>query len=630
MALNSSDVLTDSGVPDNELSPIELVEHRLAESQRIAHIGSFEWDIATGSIWSSDETYHLYDLNPEQYRLTFEEFVRSISLKFRAEIERRLRACAERGAPFDEVFSYETRTRKERWMRCAAKLIRDGAGHPLRVSGTMQDLTALRIAQQQLRRTAADLVTTEQGLRRVLDDLNDYIVRFDADGSIRYANDAFCNAAGRQLRDLFGASIAASELRPDYQESLGALLKLTPKSPSRFIEAQITTSSGETLWIEWVDTAVYFDDLGQPSVFQSTGRDISAHIQMQEELHSALLEVEQLRDKLTRENRILREQSKQAARTGRKLVGDSNAMSRVRASIATVASTGVPVLITGETGTGKELAAEAVHAASSRSNAPLVKVNCAALTADLVESELFGHVKGAFTGAVANRKGRFELAHKGTLFLDEIGELPLETQAKILRAIENGSFERVGASQTVNVDVRIIAATNRDLDAEANAGRFREDLYWRLNVYPLAMPPLRDRRSDIPVLIQYFFELAIEKHWLSVREISDAAMVKLVNHDWPGNVRELRNTIERAAIAEQSQALEPESIEFPRTQELKSESVATLDEHISRYILRTLERANWVVGGEHGAARLLGINESTLRSRMRKLGIDRRGPRTGQ
>ena len=307
------------------------------------------------------------------------------------------------------------------------------------------------------------------------------------------------------------------------------------------------------------------------------------------------------------------------------IVGDSPALRRVLALAAQVAPTDSTVLIQGETGTGKELVARAIHDRSPRRERPLVRINCAALPRDLVESELFGHEKGAFTGAVQQRRGRFELADGGTLLLDEVGELPLEAQAKLLRVLQEHEFERVGGARSLRADVRVIAATNRDLQAQIAAGDFRSDLYYRLNVFPIAMPPLRERRDDIPRLVQHFAAKAARKLGKTLEGIAPAFIEQASAYDWPGNIRELENLIERAMIMSDGTRLDATEL-FSRASPSDKASPAaqadaTLEEIERAHIRRVLERTRWAIEGERGAARLLGLNPSTLRGRLRKLGI---------
>jgi transcriptional regulator with GAF, ATPase, and Fis domain len=289
-----------------------------------------------------------------------------------------------------------------------------------------------------------------------------------------------------------------------------------------------------------------------------------------------------------------------------------------------VAPTDSTVLLLGETGTGKELIARALHNRSARKQSVMVKVNCAALPASLVESELFGHEKGAFTGAIAQKKGRFELANRGTIFLDEAGELPLDTQTKLLRVLQEQEFERVGGFQTHKVDVRVIAATNRDLEQEVRRGAFRTDLFYRLNVFPIEVPPLRERKDDIPMLAAYFVRKFSQRMGRRVQGIQRAVYDQLNQYDWPGNVRELANLMERAVILCQGDTLQPQHLAMSRSKQPAAapEALPTLEEGERRLIRRALERTGGVLAGPSGAAELLGINRSTLWSRMQRLGIE--------
>jgi DNA-binding NtrC family response regulator len=335
-------------------------------------------------------------------------------------------------------------------------------------------------------------------------------------------------------------------------------------------------------------------------------------------------ELDRLRARLAEENVALRAELR-SDRAAAEIIGDSDEMQRVVAAIRRVGPTDATVLICGETGTGKELVADAIHAVSRRHEQPIIKMNCAAMSAALVESELFGHEKGAFTGAHERRKGRFELADGSSLFLDEIGELPLESQAKLLRVLQEGTFEPVGSSKTMKVDVRIIAATNRDLQAEVDAGRFRADLFYRLNVFPIELPPLRARPEDIPKLTHHFIAQLGPRVGRAITGLSREAMELLAGHDWPGNVRELANLIERAMIVATGDQITVDDLPSlegapPRTTRSPSQS---LDDVLREHIIAVLEQTDWAIGGDRGAARILGMNESTLRSRMKKLGIRR-------
>lgn len=351
-------------------------------------------------------------------------------------------------------------------------------------------------------------------------------------------------------------------------------------------------------------------------------RDVTNEKQTQQALQKAFYEINLLKEQIEIDYTYLREEIK--AENNHDIIGQSDAIKIALSKIKQVAPTDTTVLILGETGTGKELIARAVHELSPRKDRVSVKMNCAALPSNLIESELFGHEKGAFTGAQALRTGRFEIAHGSTIFLDEIGELPLEVQAKLLRVIEYGEFERLGSCHTIKVDVRIIAATNRDLEKEVREGRFRADLYYRLNVFPIIISPLRERKEDIPLILKMLLIKLNKKMGKKIEKIPKDVIKTLQDYSWPGNVRELENVIERAVINTKGSVLHLidrlegyQDIPFDTRQNKK------LIEVECKYIIHMLKEAKWRVDGINGAASKLGINPSTLRSRMKKLGIQK-------
>src|ERR1700733_4320248 len=313
----------------------------------------------------------------------------------------------------------------------------------------------------------------------------------------------------------------------------------------------------------------------------------------------------------------------QAERTFERIIGNSGALESVLDQVEQVAPTDSTVLIEGETGTGKELIAHAIHTASQRFGRPFIKLNCAAIPLDLLESELFGHERGAFTGAIAQKIGRFEMADKGTLFLDEVGDIPPALQPKLLRVLQEQEFERLGGTRTHLVDVRLVAATNRDLAEMVKRGEFRSDLYYRLNVFPLRLPSLRERREDIPALVTHFVEILGRRMGRQIDHIPAETMSALSSYHWPGNIRELQNGLERAVILSNSGVL-PNPLPAAGTRPVAvSSAAATLKDSERAMILRTLEAAAWVIGGPNGAAAKLGLKRTTLICKMQKLGISR-------
>lgn len=358
--------------------------------------------------------------------------------------------------------------------------------------------------------------------------------------------------------------------------------------------------------------------------------NVIIRLRARDALTSALAELERARERLEAENIYLRNEIR-STHGFHELVGESPELIRCLRQVEQVASTGTTVLIQGETGTGKELIARALHDYSPRSERPLVKVNCAALPANLIESELFGHEKGAFTGAVARKKGRFDLADGGTIFLDEIGDFPLDLQGKLLRVLQEGEFQRLGGSETVRVDVRVLAATNRNLLDAVDNGEFRADLYYRINTFPICLPPLRERRGDIRLLAEHFVRIHAQQLGKQVTAISSNMLEELENYAWPGNVRQLEGVIQRALISASGQTLE--LVEHLQTMRAPLEHpkpvLADLRGAEKAHIEKVLQQCRWMIAGERGAAAALGVPPSTLRSKMKKLGIVRNPHKNG-
>jgi transcriptional regulator with GAF, ATPase, and Fis domain len=427
-----------------------------------------------------------------------------------------------------------------------------------------------------------------------------------------------------EKNEVLGRSWFRRILPPGIREAMWKAFVAREVPP--YQRSPIVTHSGEERTIDWSNVELR-DAEDQFVGTLGVGADVTERIRAENELQSAFEEVRMLKERLEDENLVL---ARDVAHAGgfREIVGESPALNYVLRRVEQVAPMETTVLLEGETGVGKELFARAIHERSSRKNRPMQTLDCASLSSSLLEAELFGHEKGAYTGADRARKGRFELADGGTLFLDEVGELPLEMQPKLLRVLQDGEFERLGSEQTSAVDVRIIAATNRDLKKEVGQGRFRGDLYFRLSTFPISIPPLRDRRSDLPLLASTFVETYSRNNGKHITKISKEMMQKLLAYDWPGNVRELQNVIERAVITARGDSLKlAEPLKDPGwTSSQESNEVLTLEEVQRRHILRTLNDCSWRIAGEAGAAARLGVHPNTLRSRMQKLGISKKGP----
>jgi transcriptional regulator with GAF, ATPase, and Fis domain len=362
----------------------------------------------------------------------------------------------------------------------------------------------------------------------------------------------------------------------------------------------------------WPETAV----MGIKLVAQVFANTLARN-QMEEKLKAQLHEIEELKQRLERENIYLREEVKLLVEHT-DIVGQSAAMKKILSRAEQVAQTDSTVLLLGETGTGKELLARAIHSMSLRKDLPLVTVNCASLPPTLIESELFGRERGAYTGALTKMIGRFEIADGSTVFLDEIGEVPLDLQSKLLRVIEDGTFERIGSTKPLHVNVRIIAATNRDIEQEVKAGTFRRDLFYRLNVFPIVIPPLREHPEDIPLLVQAMVKEFQKRMGKAIENIPRKTMQALQSYSWPGNVRELRNLIEHAMILSKGKTLE---VDLPNRASSEIDATGNLEDIERRHIVAVLEKTGWRIAGQGGAAEVLGLKRTTLQSKIKKLEI---------
>jgi PAS domain S-box-containing protein len=478
-------------------------------------------------------------------------------------------------------------------------------------------------AAAELRRLRAEAAVREreEKLSRVVNGAMDAIIELDEQLVVTLLNPAAENVLGCESRRVVGLCFR-DFLTPESGERLATLAAQLRREgrPSAWIAGGLEAArvGGEKFSAE---ATLSCFAAGRHYFSALVLRNVNDRLEAERRIHSLEVEAEYLRAELRELH-------------GAEILGQSKALRHVLEEVQQVAATDATVLIQGETGTGKELFARAIHAGSRRRAEAMITVNCAAIPAQLIESEFFGHEKGAFTGATAKREGRFALADRGTIFLDEIGELPLELQAKLLRVLQEGAFEPVGSGRTQKVDVRVVAATNRDLRREAAEGRFREDLFYRLNVFPIQLPPLRERPEDIPLLAQAFARRFSQRLGKPVAPLTPDCTAQLQAYSWPGNVRELGNVIERAVITAVagrmnfSRAL-PETVPSNAADSMIEETserilnAAELEELERRNYVRALENCGWRVSGDNGAARLVGLNASTMSSRMKALGIKR-------
>lgn len=556
------------------------------------------------------------------------------------------------GDPFDLEYRMRARDGHTVWFHDKAEVVRDDIGKPLFVQGIMFDITkrkqaeeALRKAHEELetrvRERTADLAKTNEELRTEITE------RKRAEEALQESQEKLrllvettnvipweANAeawqfsyVGPQAEDIFGYPVHQwyeddfwpAHIHPDDRaNAINTCSESSRVSKHYEFEYRMIATDGRIVWLHDVVTVESVD--GTPKILRGFMLDISARKQAEEELRKVLNEVERLKGQLEAENLYLREEIK-ITHKHEKIVGHSHAIKTVLSQVEQVAGTDSTALIWGETGTGKELLAHTIHSLSPRKAHALVRVNCATLPPTLIESELFGREKGAYTGALSKQIGRFEIADGSTIFLDEIGELPLELQVKLLTVLQEGQFERLGSPTTIKVNVRVIAATNRDLPEAVRDGRFREDLYYRLNVFPIHVPPLRQRREDIPPLVWLFVKEFGEKMGKRIESIPRKDIEALQRYPWPGNIRELRNVVERAMILSTGITLR---IEVPGATNSTTSHSRTLADMERKHILEVLQTTGWRVRGKNGAAGILGLKPTTLEARMSKLGIIRK------
>jgi PAS domain S-box-containing protein len=601
---------------------LQRSETYLAEAQRLSRTGSFGWNVTSGEIYWSEETFRIFGYEP-QTKPTVELVIARTHPEEREFVRQTIeRASTERSA-FDREHRLKMPDGSVKYIRVVARPATGDESGDLLFVGAITDITERKLSNQALRES-------EERFRTMADTLPEGIwIGTVEPREVLYVSPSFERIWGLPLEDLYrNAHLWEKAIHPEDWERVRCKFAqwISGQSAGYYdIEYRILRPDGSTRWVH--DRGVLsFDEAGRACRINGISADITDRKRAEGDLQNALLEIKKLKDRLYEENVALREEIDKASMF-EEIVGESAALQAVLARVAKVAPTDSTVLVTGETGTGKELIARAIHKRSKRAARPFVSVNCAAVPPSLIASELFGHEKGAFTGAVQRRLGRFELAEGGTLFLDEVGELLPETQIALLRVLQEREFERVGGSRPIRSDVRVIAATNRDLQASIDAGAFRIDLYYRLSVFPIEMPSLRQRREDIPVLVEYFIDRYARKAGKKIRGINRATLESLQSYDWPGNVRELQNVIERSIIVCETENFTVDESWLSHGPDETDQAARPLFRMPPSQEKQTIESAladaQGRVSGPAGAAAKLGIPPSTLDSKIRALRINK-------
>jgi PAS domain S-box-containing protein len=585
-------------------------EALLHEAQRLARTGSWSWDVLSGRVVSSPENARIYDFQPNEDSAAPEVYFQRIHPDHRERIREVFQTCVVEKTDYQADFPIVLLDGTVKYIHATGHPILNKSGDLIEFFGTTVDVTEQHEARAALQTAFEQIKAEETELRRMTDAIASFIYVFRPDGTALYANQVVLDYTGLTLEDVQREDFPARIFHPeDVERLLEKRHDVLARGNPFELEKRELGKDGKYRWF-LVRYNPLRDDQGNIIRWYATGTDIEDRKQAEE----------RMRD----ENLALREQIDQAFMF-EEIVGASPALQNVLSSIVKVAPTDSTVLITGETGTGKELIARAIHKHSQRSGQAFISVNCASIPSSLIASELFGHEKGAFTGAVQRRQGRFEMAHSGTIFLDEVGELPAETQIALLRVLQERQFERVGGNRTLPTDVRVIAATNRDLKAAIAAGTFRTDLFYRLNVFPIEVPPLRERREDIPMLLEYFVKRYAEKAGKQIRKIDRNTLEQCQSYSWPGNIRELQNIVERSVILSSGDTFWIEkawlaSQEATR-QELPGPLPDTLQNQERKMIETALAESKGKVSGPEGAAAKLGIPRSTLETKIKQLGI---------
>jgi len=617
-ARKAAEAANDLGAIAERKEGLRRSEAFLAEAQRLSLTGSFSWRVTTDEITWSAQLYRIFEFD-QGVRVTLE----LIGSRVHPEDIPLLDDIIERARGVGTDFEYEHRLQMPdqsiKYLHIVAHGTRDEDGR-LEYIGAVQDVTARRLAEEELRRSEAELHEAQR-----LSHTGSWKLDLSS-GSLSVSPEVFRIFAVNPDKEIASSDFWFDRIHhEDRQRVREHFERCVAKRLEYEADYRIVLPDGTIKYQHAIGHPV-LDQSGALREFLGTAMDVTEQVQARVALENAFEEITRLKDRLCDENLALKEEIAQASMF-EEVVGASAALRAVLSRVTKVAPTDSTVLLTGETGTGKELIARAIHKRSQRSSHAFVSVNCAAIPVSLIASELFGHEKGAFTGASGRRVGRFELAADGTIFLDEVGELPAETQVALLRVLQEREFERVGGNQTIRTNARVVAATNRDLDAAIAAGTFRRDLFYRLNVFPIEIPPLRERREDIPLLVEYYIARFARKAGKRIRGISKTTLDLLLSYPWPGNIRELQNVVERSVVVCETETFSVDESWLSR-QPHSPQPEAHLD--LGKLVVQerdiievALRESRGRVHGPSGAATKLGIPGSTLESKIKSLRINK-------
>jgi PAS domain S-box-containing protein len=588
-------------------------EAYLAEAQRLSNTGSFGWRVSTGEIIWSEETFRIFEYGSAT-KPTLDLVLQRVHPEDAALVKQTIERASQGAKDFDVEYRLLMPDGSVKYLHVVAHASSDESGN-IEFVGAVMDITSAKQAEGKIRQN-------EKELRVIIETIPAFVGTALPDGSIDFVNQSWLDYTGLSKEEWLGWGWM-TVIHPEDRDRVVEKRRAAGEPNEQ--EARLRQANGEYRW--FLGRSVPFrDEKGNIVKWYGTLYDIDDRKRAEDSLQKAFDEIKKLKDQLNRENFALREEIDKASMF-EEIVGSSQALKAVLARVAKVAPTDSTVFITGETGTGKELVARAIHKRSQRSSRAFVSVNCAAIPAPLIASELFGHEKGSFTGAHERRLGRFELAEGGTIFLDEIGELPTETQIALLRVLQEHEFERVGGNQAIRANVRVIAATNRDLKAAIEARIVRSDLFYRLNVFPIAIPPLRERKEDIPMLVEYFIDRYASKAGKKLRGINKKTLDLLQSYPWPGNIRELQNVIERSVIiCDEKNFSIDESWLVRESCQMQPAGLPLCDKLMTQekeMIEAALAASRGRVSGPLGAAAKLAIPPSTLESKIRSLKINK-------